>query len=87
MSDMYNISLMSQLNMLGRHVSQKIKNRGGDYFARNAVRILFADPDFVSAKVSGSRVYEVDLERDGRDLFYSCDCPYFEDQQQVCKHV
>ena len=84
---MYNIWPMSQIDSIGRHVSQKIKTRGRDYFARKAVRILFADPDFVSAKVTGSQIYEVDLERDAADLIYSCDCPYFEDRQEVCKHV
>jgi superfamily II DNA or RNA helicase len=78
---------MSQIDTLGRHVRQKIKIRGGDYFARNAVRILFADPDFVSAKVTGSQIYEVDLEREGNELIFSCDCPYFEEHQEVCKHV
>ncbi len=56
---------MSQLDRLGRNVSQKIKIRGMQYFERNAVRIVFSDPDFVSAKVSGSQEYEVDLEREG----------------------
>ena len=78
---------MSQLETIGRNVRQKIKIRGREYFARNAVRVLFADPDFVSAKVTGSRIYEVDLERDGRDLIFSCDCPYFEEHQEACKHV
>jgi hypothetical protein len=78
---------MSQLDTLGRHVRQNIKIRGRDYFARNAVQILFADPDFVSAKVAGSKVYEVDLEREGKELIFACDCPYFEQYQEVCKHV
>ena len=62
---------MSPLESLGRNVSQKIKSRGRDYFETNAVRILFADKEFVSARVSGSRAYEVDLERDGNALIYS----------------
>ncbi len=78
---------MYSLKSLGRDVSQKIKNRGRDYFEMNAVRILFADKEFVSAHVSGSRDYDVDLERDGGALIYSCDCPYFEDHLEVCKHV
>lgn len=78
---------MSYLQRLGRNVSRKIKSRGEDYFARKAVRVLFADDEFVSARVSGSRKYEVDLERDGESLVYSCDCPYFEGGFEVCKHV
>ena len=78
---------MSQLDRLGRSISQKIRIRGRQYFERNTVRIVFADPDFVSAKVTGSDVYEVDLERDGNAVIFSCDCPYFEDHREVCKHV
>jgi superfamily II DNA or RNA helicase len=83
----YNIAPMSHLDLLGRIVSRKIKSRGADYFERNRVRIMFADLDFVSAKVSGSKKYEVDLERDGETLIFLCDCPYFEEYRDVCKHV
>ncbi len=86
-SRMYNIGPMSQLDTLGRYVRQNIKMRGRDYFARNAVEILYFDPDFVSAKVTGSQIYDVDLELDGKELIFSCDCPYFEEYQEVCKHV
>ena len=78
---------MSKLDRIGRTVSQKIRIRGIQYFERGAVRIVFADPDFVSAKVSGSQIYDVDLERDGNAVIFSCDCPYFEDHREVCKHV
>jgi hypothetical protein len=78
---------MIALEALGRLVSRKIKNRGREYFDRGAVRILFADNEFVSAQVSGSRDYEVDLEKERERLVYSCDCPYFEDRFEVCKHI
>ncbi len=78
---------MSQIERIGRLVSQKIQIRGRDYFQRNAVRILFADPEFISARVSGTDDYDVDLERDDNTLIYSCDCLYFEQNLEVCKHV
>ena len=78
---------MSHIERLDRFVSRKVKIRGAEYFQRNAVRILFADPEFISARVSGSQDYEVDLERDNAVLVYSCDCPYFEENLEVCKHV
>ena len=78
---------MSQLDQLGRHVGQKIKNRGQEYFERSCVKIVYEDPEFISAQVKGSRIYDVDLERDNRSLLYSCDCPYFEDKFNVCKHI
>ena len=78
---------MSKITRLQRLVSPKIQNRGRDYFQRDTVEILFADPDFVSARVSGTLDYEVDLERDNETLVYSCDCPFFEDHLEVCKHI
>lgn len=78
---------MSQLEKLGRQISQKIKLRGKEYFERNAVKIIFADEEFVSSQVSGSKEYTVDLEREREDLVFSCDCPYFEDHFEACKHV
>ncbi len=78
---------MSQLDILGRHISEKIKQRGREYFRRNAVEILYTDPDFVSAQVTGSQEYAVDLEREQASLIFSCECPYFEDTSAVCKHV
>jgi hypothetical protein len=83
----YNVKFMSQLDKLGRYVSQKIKTRGRQYFDRRAVQILFADAEFVSAQVSGSQEYAVDLEREQKALIFSCECPYFEDNFTVCKHV
>jgi hypothetical protein len=78
---------MSQLDILGRHVSRKIKDRGQQYFSRSAVQVLFADAEFVSAQVSGSQEYAVDLEREQKALIFSCECPYFEENFAVCKHV
>jgi superfamily II DNA or RNA helicase len=78
---------MFQLEKLGRLVSRKIKTHGKEYFERNAVRIIFADIEFISAQVRGSRDYEVDLEREGRSLLYSCDCPLYEESLAVCKHI
>ncbi len=78
---------MSRLESLGRQVGRKIKIRGADYFGRKAVRILFVDGAFASAQVSGSRKYSVDLERERDRLIFSCDCPFFEENYQVCKHV
>jgi len=78
---------MSQLDILGRHISQKIKRRGREYFESSAVEILYTDPDFVSAQVAGTQDYAVDLERERASLIYSCECPYFEENFEVCKHI
>jgi superfamily II DNA or RNA helicase len=80
---------MSNLEKLSRFVGRKIQIRGKEYFQRNAVRILFADHEFVSARVAGSQEqeYDVDLEQEDDALIYSCDCPFFDEHFEVCKHV
>ncbi|MEJ2111360.1 MAG: SWIM zinc finger family protein, partial [Acidobacteriota bacterium] len=78
---------MFVLDSLGRHVGQKIKNRGVEYFQRNSVSIVYKDSEFVSAEVRGTRTYDVDLELENDTLIYSCSCPFFEDKFKVCKHI
>jgi superfamily II DNA or RNA helicase len=80
---------MSYIEKFVRFAARKIQSRGKEYFERNAVRILFADSEFISARVTGSQgqEYEVDLEREADGLVYSCDCPFFDDRTEVCKHV
>jgi hypothetical protein len=80
---------MSQIEKFSRFATRKIQSRGKEYFGRNAVRILFADSEFISARVAGSQgqEYDVDLEREADTLVYSCDCPFFDDRSEVCKHV
>ena len=39
------------------------------------------------AVVRGGRNYRVEINRD-RDAFRaSCDCPYFTDRGEICKHI
>jgi len=57
-----------------------------EYFQRNQVEICLPIPTLFQP-CSGTLDYEVDLERDNDSLVYSCDCPFFEDHLEVCKHV
>lgn len=78
---------MSRLEMLGRRVSRKIRLRGREYLERRAVQIIFADEEFISAQVSGSQEYTVDLELERENLVFSCDCPFFDEHLEACAHV
>ena len=51
--------------------------------SHRVLRILISYPP----KFPALKIYEVDLERDGNAVIFSCDCPYFEDHREVCKHV
>ncbi|MDR0843229.1 MAG: hypothetical protein LBP68_07415, partial [Acidobacteriota bacterium] len=77
----------SGLELLEKQVPRRIRELGRHYLELNAVRILFADGEFVSAQIMGTRRYNVDLERDGGNLVCSCDCSRFNDDFEVCTHI
>src|SRR2546423_9145113 len=66
--------------------SSGVRHRGVEIFASRQVTIVSGNQWAVSAKVRGSRVYEVELSREQDEIHVSCDCPYF-DEGAVCKHI
>ena len=70
-----------------RLFSSKILSRGRDYFERDLVEILEYEAEFISAIVSGTDDYEVEIGFDGKEIdTISCTCPYAEDGNE-CKHM
>lgn len=59
--------------------------RGEDYFTEGAVDRLRRSGDKVSARVTGSDAYQVDLWAEGDELGYDCTCPRAADGY-FCKH-
>ncbi len=59
--------------------------RGEEYFSVGAVGRLRATGDKVTAKVEGTRTYQVELRGDDGDLAYDCTCPRAADGY-FCKH-
>lgn len=49
--------------------------RGEEYFSVGAIGRLRATDDKISAKVEGTRTYQVELRGDDGDLTYDCTCP------------
>lgn len=73
---------------LRQQISRVIRERGDDYFARGRVRTIRDDGSGVlHAHVEGSRTYEVDLEVDDELLVVRCDCRYYADHIEACKHI
>src|ERR1700674_2685153 len=68
-------------------VASEVRRRGEAYLREGRVRIVDHGKDFVSATVSGTQLYEVDLERTSRSLAVSCTCPYYERDFDTCKHI
>jgi SNF2 family DNA or RNA helicase len=62
-------------------------DRGDDYFARGRVKRLEALGNAIEADVQGSRLYSVDLVVDEGFLDIRCDCPWYAQHGEVCKHI
>jgi superfamily II DNA or RNA helicase len=73
---------------LRAQVSHTIRERGDDYFARGRVRLLRDEGGgMLHAHVHGTLTYEVDLYREGAALIVCCDCRYYVDRMEPCKHI
>ncbi|HXW03878.1 MAG TPA: DEAD/DEAH box helicase [Vicinamibacterales bacterium] len=64
-----------------------MRRKGASYLHAGAVSNLRTGTDDVDAVVHGSRDYRVHVRRQGETFTASCDCPFFEDRLQICKHI
>jgi superfamily II DNA or RNA helicase len=76
---------MSLITEFSSDFTSATRTRGSDYFQEGRVRIKSGSEWEVYARVSGSRIYEVDLSIEGDELIVHCDCPAFE--SGPCKHL
>ena len=72
---------------LRQHVSRGSAERGDDYFVRGRVKRIEALGNAIEADVQGSRLYSVDLTIDNSALDIRCDCPWYVQHAEVCKHI
>jgi len=77
---------MKLASALASEFDSDIRARGASYYRLGAVYIKHGNATSVAAGVRGSRIYEVEMEWDGRRLTLFCDCPYF-DSAGPCKHI
>ncbi len=78
---------MGLVEALARDVSERTRTKGNRYFLGGAVRAIEGSDSEVVATVRGSEWYRVRLSREGDGFFASCQCPYFTDRQDFCKHI
>src|SRR5437016_1546618 len=72
---------------IGHHVADQVKSKGRNYWLAGAVKNLGGGAWQASAQVQGNSLYTVDLERKRDTLKVCCDCPYYADTSQTCKHI
>jgi superfamily II DNA or RNA helicase len=77
--------------MLARYlttsVPQPIRAKGFRYHRMGAVVAISGAEWAAHAVVRGGRNYRVEIVRDREAFRASCDCAYFTDRGQVCKHI
>ncbi len=74
---------------LAPHVSGRTRAKGVDYFRAGGVIDMAGGEWTAHAIVRGTRDYRVELLREsGTDRFTaSCECPFYADRGEICKHI
>jgi superfamily II DNA or RNA helicase len=78
---------LSLARALAPDVPERTRAKGAAYFRDGAVVSLLASEDKVKAVVYGSQQYHVEIARENDGFIGSCECPYFQDRFDVCKHI
>ena len=73
--------------VLAPFVTERTRAKGYGYHMADAVTIVHAGSDGVSADVRGTHTYAVELMREDEGFVASCECPFFVDRVDICKHI
>src|SRR5690349_1543991 len=73
--------------VLARDVPGGSRTKGRQYHLDGAVTKLEGDAWQVRATVRGSQEYRVRIERKDDAFHASCECRYFVDRIEICKHI
>jgi hypothetical protein len=75
------------LQRLALGIPQHIRKRGETHFQSGAVRFTETDSSLLEAEVGDRTADQVQLDLDGGQIGYTCTCPPFGDDLEVCEHV
>jgi len=73
--------------LLASRFASVIRERGFQYFRQRRVRIQRASSSELNAEVRGSEIYDVVLRWTESRLAVLCDCAFFIEEDQPCKHI
>ena len=73
--------------VLSPSVTERTRAKGYSYYVTGTVTITTTTTKLVTASVRGTRVYHVSLARENGGFLGSCDCPFFADRYDICKHI
>jgi len=86
-SHLGNISRAQLPSILAKGFSASSRDRGEKYFMGKQVKIRVGSPTEVGALVQGSELYNVSVKWLNGKLTTGCDCPFFEQHGNLCKHI
>ena len=73
--------------VLSPSVTERTRAKGYSYYVTGTVTITNTTTELVTARVRGTRLYHVVLAREDGGFVGSCECPFFVDRHDICKHI
>lgn len=73
--------------MLEPYVTGSVRAKGYSYHLTGTVTIASATTEAIRAAVRGTRTYDVQVAREDEGYTAVCDCPYYADRADICKHI
>jgi superfamily II DNA or RNA helicase len=73
--------------VLSPFVTERTRAKGYSYFVTGTVTIVGSTTEQVTANVRGTQLYHVMLAREDAGFTGTCECPFFEDRADICKHI
>src|SRR5829696_981471 len=78
---------LSLHRVLAPFVAERTRAKGHAYYLRGAVTSIDTTGSYLSATVRGTRTYHVTIFPNEGGFTGSCDCPFFTEHQDICKHI
>ena len=73
--------------VLAPYVTERTRTKGYSYYVTGTVTITGTTPEALTASVRGTVVYQVNLAREDGGFVAGCECPFFTDRRDICKHI
>ena len=73
--------------VLAPYVTERTRAKGYSYFVTGTVTIINTTTELLTANVRGTRLYHVTVAREDAGFTAVCECPYFADRVDICKHI
>jgi superfamily II DNA or RNA helicase len=73
--------------VLAPFVTERTRAKGHAYYLRGAVTSIDTTGSYLSAIVHGTRMYHVTIFPNEGGFTASCDCPFFVENHDICKHI